>query len=68
MFSRNRDRVLSIGIQSLGLRCAPEKMMDVRLDSMEQKLGNIETKLEQIRQLVLEQQSRPPVTVEQIRE
>jgi hypothetical protein len=68
MFNRNRDRVLSIGIKSLGLRCTPEKNMDVKLDSMEQKLGNIETKLEQIRQMVLEQQSRPVVTVEQIRE
>ncbi|MCI67067.1 hypothetical protein A2U01_0088325, partial [Trifolium medium] len=38
--------------------------MDARFDSMEQKLGNIETKLQQIRQMVLEQQSRPPVTVQ----
>jgi hypothetical protein len=68
MFRRNRDWILSIGIKSLGLRCTPEKNMDVKLDSMEQKLGNIETKLEQIRQMVLEQQSRPVVTVEQIRE
>ncbi|PNX66458.1 hypothetical protein L195_g063061 [Trifolium pratense] len=42
--------------------------MDARFDSMEQKLGNIETKLQQIRQMVLEQQSRLPVTVEQFRE
>jgi hypothetical protein len=68
MFRRNRDWILSIGIQSPGLRRAPEETRDVKLDSIEQKLGNIETKLEQIRQMVLEQQSRPAVTVEQIRQ
>lgn len=40
--------------------------MEHKLDAMEHRLSNIEATVEQIRQLVLEQQARPQVTLEQI--
>ncbi|MCI94288.1 hypothetical protein A2U01_0115586, partial [Trifolium medium] len=42
--------------------------MENCVDALEQRLSKAEVAVEQLRQLVLEQQSRPPVTVEQIRE
>ncbi|KAI5437837.1 hypothetical protein KIW84_023810 [Lathyrus oleraceus] len=38
------------------------------VELIEQWMGNMETSMEQIRQLVLDQQSRPQVTVDQIRQ
>ncbi|CAJ2642499.1 unnamed protein product [Trifolium pratense] len=69
MFNRNRDRVLSIGIQSLGYNPKSNHRIEKRVDALEQRMSKAEVAVEQLRQLVLEQQSRPPpVTVEQIRE
>lgn len=42
--------------------------MENRVDIIEQRMNNLEGTMEQIRQLVMEQQSRPQVTVEQIRQ
>lgn len=42
--------------------------MDNRFDAMEQRMTSLETLIEQTRQLVLEQQARPQVTMEQIRQ
>ena len=42
--------------------------MENRVELIEQWMGNMEASMEQIRQLVLDQQSRPQVTVDQIRQ
>lgn len=42
--------------------------MENRIDTIEQRMNNFEGTMEQIRQLVLEQQSRSQVTVDQIRQ
>jgi uncharacterized coiled-coil protein SlyX len=68
MFSRNRDRVLSIGIQSLGYNPKSTHRMENRVDALEQSMSKAEVAVEQLRQMVLEQQSRPQITLEQIRQ
>ncbi|CAJ2633464.1 unnamed protein product [Trifolium pratense] len=68
MFNPNRDRVLSIGIESLGYNPKSNHRIEKRVDALEQRMSKAEVAVEQLRQMVLEQQSRPPVTVEQIRE
>lgn len=42
--------------------------MENHVELIEQWRGNMEASMEQIRQLVLDQQSRPQVTVDQIRQ
>ena len=42
--------------------------MEKRVELIEQWMGNMEASMEQIRQLVLDQQARPQITVDQIRQ
>src|SRR4051812_31341502 len=44
------------------------RIMENRVESMEQRMTQFEGTIEQIRQIVTEQQSRPQVTVDQIRQ
>lgn len=41
--------------------------MEKRVELIEQWMGNMEASMEQIRQLVLDQQARPQITIDQIR-